>query len=160
MLVTLRKINHWRWQTHSANSTKVPGMHDLRLYSPGQGWIHSAWPLIQPPIFFLKQTDKKRHYIREKSFSILWYGSLKNMDLKVLESQDLNKPLSTKVKEREKEGPSEEVPWYRRGPHHDIMLLVSKIPSYPLETGVGHVVFQGFKAKMLWKEQTQSTVSL
>ena len=71
------------------------------------------------------------------------------MDLKVLESQDLNKHLSTKVKKkRGKEGPSE-VSWYRRGPHHDIVLLVSKIPSYPLKTGMGHVVFQGFEAKTL-----------
>ena len=45
---------------------------------------------------------------------------------------------------------------YRRGPHHEITLLVSKIPSYPLETGMGHVVLQGFKAKLLWKKNRHS----
>lgn len=84
--------------------------------------------------FLSKQIKKRIKQDKNKSVSIGCYGLLK-----VSESKGLDKSLSTQV------GMSRMA--IRRGPftdddsHHDAVLLVSEIPSYSLETGMGHIVF-------------------
>lgn len=56
---------------------------------------------------------------------------------------------STKVnKRRATEGPGAGA-----GPHPGVMLLVSEVPSHPLEAGSGHVASEGSEAEALWEEE-------
>lgn len=117
----------------------------LTLCALGQGWNPQSLTCDSNTNFLSQQI---RHRIKQGFLYWLGWSSRGNQHRGFSVSRTGDKSVRTKVNKRRATRRALEA---GEGPHPDVVLLVSEIPSHALEAGAGHVASEGPKAEALWK---------